>query len=132
MAGSLVGIYPTTHSVWGMRVRSERPNALVLDRNSLGGVRHSQYVGFWPIATFPCVAEFGRYWGIANIEHAAMLSRASGAAVTTRMADRSRGTYTPGWWLAAALLGLGNRLLGLGFGLRLELGIADGLCQHLA
>jgi hypothetical protein len=32
-------------------------------------------VCFWPIATFRCVAEFGRYRGIADIESAAPIAR---------------------------------------------------------
>jgi hypothetical protein len=32
---------------------------------------NSQDVAYWPIATFRCVVEFGRYRGIADIESAA-------------------------------------------------------------
>jgi hypothetical protein len=51
-----------------MRVRSERPNALVLDRNSPGGVRHFEYVGFWPFATCCTASILGRKRGIAEID----------------------------------------------------------------
>jgi hypothetical protein len=55
-----------------MRVSSLNP-AMPYSSVRLACVWHLQGAYLWHIASFRCAAEFGRYRGIADIDHAALI-----------------------------------------------------------